>query len=111
MVKVYKTLKYNLGYFQENIGEGPDMVMRRFKVAGQREAALLYLDNMVNQQLVSQFLIMPLQKLKTMPDTVEELVQNAIAIGKAKFEDDLNILIEAILNGGGVFLLDGEARG
>ena len=111
MVKVYKTLKYNLGYFQENIGQGPDVVMRRFKVAGQREAALLYLDNMVNQQLVSQFLIMPLQRLKTIPDNVEELVQNAIAIGKAKFEDDLNVLIDAILNGGGVFLLDGEARG
>lgn len=111
MTGLSRDFSQNFHRFQERLGQGSDLVFRRFLVA-EKEAAIIFIDGMVDTQALSQFIILPLLEAeKEQAETLASLGEMVIGAGSFKLNGDFEALINAVLSGMAVLLLEGEEQG
>ena len=109
--KVSPRLQENLDYLQEKLGIGINIdILRKDLNLGGKAAAMLYVDGLTNGEVV----VLLLQKLSTLtyaelcPDPWQKLMTQRIPHMEMESSDSLPQLIDEMLAGQLLLLLDGE---
>ncbi|WP_084134658.1 spore germination protein [Paenibacillus harenae] len=114
-VKINGSLEQSINFVQDLLGTNVDMVIRRFQVFGKFPAAMLYFCNMVNQTSIHSDLLKPL--MYTPPqidrDSIELdqlkniIINDALYYTGSMLESNLTALVESILRGCTVVVVEG----
>ncbi|MGD8401506.1 MAG: spore germination protein, partial [Bacillota bacterium] len=110
---VHKSIETNLLQLKEIMGNCPDILIRRYK-AGANEAvncAVILLDGMTNQLLVTEGIFKPLHnEAKLTPDNAFPKIKDAaMTIAEVKETQDFSNLVDSLLSGDAILLIDGNA--
>lgn len=114
-----KNLEENIALFRAELGESPDIIIRRFTLNLKNgiKAALLFVDGLMDKQVVYECILQPLMleaKKETggirgdLPGFIQENIITATSLEK---NDRLTTLVAAVLTGDSVLLLDGYPVG
>lgn len=105
------SLDENLAYVKKTLGNGGDLIVRDFCYAeGTHRAALIYLDGMVNSDLITQSILQPI--LCTHADVEAAALKNLVLCGGDVTESlDMATLLDKCLYGDTVLLADGYTKG
>ncbi|BAS26654.1 spore germination protein [Limnochorda pilosa] len=110
------SLDENLGGLRALFRRASDWVLRRFRLAGGREAAVVYIDGMVEMAWIDDHLVKPLMydafPMRTggVTESVQALVNHhALAVSQVKEARTLGEVANAVLDGDTALLVDGEA--
>ncbi len=76
-----------------------DLVNREIMTSGNQKVLVMWIENVVDQVLLAQNVIAPIQKLKKTDDLFNKIQTNAISFGKITVINDINKLKENLLNG------------
>ncbi|GAB6099677.1 spore germination protein [Halanaerocella petrolearia] len=114
-------LKENKEILKKLIGESNDVVFREFNLAGKEEfpALLIYIDGLVNNDLLNLNLISPLlndleeeELINNSPEERINLIQDSvITISGVNQHKKLSKMLKLILSGDSLLLIDGLAKG
>jgi spore germination protein KA len=99
-VQLSCSLKENLSLIEHQLGNCDDLVVRRFRVKNGADAAILFIDGMVDRNIISDFII---RYMTTTGVTYDEPAANEL-----DSTDRLRQVIRNILSGCAVLLLDGQ---
>lgn len=111
-------LKTNLVTVRESLGESFDLTIREFKL-GQTQAAVLSLAGLVDKNLVNSHILEPLMVYARMAEpnpvhgagAVWEFVKNnTLSVHKCQEAGSLDQVLDGILSGFTVLLIDGVSR-
>lgn len=104
-----KDLSQNVEMFQSIYNHCSDVVFREYLLFGKAKAMIIYIDGLVDVELLDGEILNPLIKEKAI-ETVPliSLVENTITVTKIEREHDLAGCIEAISTGKALLLLEGE---
>ncbi|WP_237389782.1 spore germination protein [Bacillus sp. USDA818B3_A] len=113
--KISASLKETESLITKVLGENDDFHVKHFKIFGQNNATILYFSNLVNQDHVNKDILRPLMYVPEHLLTREKPINKLIDIimtetlyhGQAKVTDSLDKLIEVLLRGETVILVDG----
>ncbi|WP_171650286.1 spore germination protein [Paenibacillus foliorum] len=97
------------------LGENDDFMLRRFHIFGQFEAAMIYFSNMTDTAVANQDVLKPLMyKPEQLAGTVipqqqliNVLLKDALYHSKGSSECRLSMIMESLLRGGTIILIDG----
>ncbi|MDR6227339.1 spore germination protein [Desmospora profundinema] len=103
-IPIYKNLEKNLVELQRRFPHAPDLVVRRFRTKTGVEAALVYLENMVDKNSVNDQLLEPLMYELS---SIEELDRLDIPVGNMETTSRWAKAESAIFDGVSVVLLEG----
>jgi len=117
-ITLYKELDKNITNLKNMLDEPSDLVVRQFNVRGtNHKCAVVYIDGLVNQDLVHSNIIKNVQLLterKQLPNETAKLLEvlyneiiSAADVEKGNTLDDLSL---ALLSGDTIFYLDGIAQ-
>jgi spore germination protein KA len=111
-------LEVNLTAIRRELGASPDLIIRRITVgsAPATTGALLYIDGLIDQQIVHRDIISPLlngekgRKGQDSKGLLEYLVRQVLSVGAVKKEPKFEPVVQALLEGKTVLFLDGQAE-
>ncbi|NLW55129.1 MAG: spore germination protein [Firmicutes bacterium] len=112
-----KNIEKNIALFRAELGESPDIVIRRFTLKLKKEikAAIIFVEGLMDQQVVYDCILRPLMleaKKETRPvgpDLLGFIQENLIPAAGLEQENRLSPLVAALLGGDTVLLLEGQA--
>lgn len=115
---LYCDLKTNLNNIKKDLGNSPDIVIREFELGGNPKirVAAIYMDGLADKKMVSDFILHSLmvdsageslEKLATDKNVFQFIKHNALTIGEIKILQDWKQLMESVLSGDTVILIDG----
>ncbi|SFQ13813.1 spore germination protein [Salibacterium halotolerans] len=111
------SLKENLKEFKKRTGNSSDVVIRTLTTGGmQWEAAVVYIDGIVDNLSIDEFLLEPLLQLQVpaspvqQQDVPEFIAEQVIALGGIDPVSDWETLFEAVTIGRAVLFIDGAAK-
>ncbi|MGF6947654.1 spore germination protein KA [Neobacillus sp. B4I6] len=115
---LHRNLKDNLQHIRTEVGNSPDVVIREFEIGGlQLQAAAVFIDNLVDQKLVDDFVMRSLMvdisqgTSKVSDKNVFDVIKDkALTIGTVKVIKDWNGLMLSILSGDTIILIEGWAE-
>jgi spore germination protein KA len=112
-LQVHKSIETNLLQLKEIMGNCPDILIRRYK-AGANEAvncAVILLDGMTNQLLVTEGIFKPLhnEAKLTSDNAFPKIKDAAMTIAEVKETQDFSNLVDSLLSGDAILLIDGNA--
>jgi len=114
-IKLRKSLDENIKIFRKILGESSDVIIRRFKVGGIR-AAVLYLEGMVDGNVINDFILKPLllevhqakpNKRLAPKELFLKIEENSVPIGEISEAEDFDKLVSLFLTGVSAVLVDG----
>jgi spore germination protein KA len=113
--KITSDLEETIHFVKTLLGENEDFVVRRFHVFGKYPAALMYFSNFVDQTIINSDILKPvmylpdyLQGKKIDPFQLEEVIlKEALYHSESEMESRLVKLVEAILSGETVVVVQG----
>lgn len=111
-IKLTKDLEKNKEEIASILGKSDDIVIRSLEVS-KYKFALCYVNGMVNGELINQDIIRPIMvdlgsRKKTSPqNTFEDLKENILCVADIKEKTEIKDLLDAILCGEAVLLVDG----
>ncbi len=101
-------LEKNISAIQEKLGGSPDIILRRFTVAGRLKAAIFFVEGMVDKQIMAENVLEPLMNLSPKARMDIDSLENAvITTGNAKREADITTITTAMLSGLLIIFIDG----
>lgn len=110
MEKLHKKFQENLDYLAEKMGVGEsfDVIVREIEIGG-KEAALLYIDGFVKDQVmfILEFLFY-LDREDIVPEPVDKLYKRCIIHFEVERVDTLDEVVKNVLSGPIALLVDGE---
>lgn len=115
--KLSTNLNRNLNRICHKLGDSPDIVKRPFMIGRSepQKAVIVFIDGLVDQKTINENILRPLLNLDEnlfkpviRPETIEEYLLTA---GEVHSVYDLPGLIEGILTGNTLLLLDGSSTG
>ncbi|SMP10243.1 spore germination protein [Laceyella tengchongensis] len=105
------TAKENADFINKVLGDCSDLVTRSFTMEGEVGCAVLFIDELVNKEVVHNFLLRPLINSEKARQSADELwtmiTQNIVEVGETKEADDLKTAVDAILSADTVLFIDG----
>lgn len=105
-------LKKNEAALREAFADCEDVVFRKFTIGeGQRTILMIYIDNMVLGDVIYAAVMTNIMQRANKDCTLQELVEEAVAVGEVKQVEDLQIAKDAILVGDTLLLMDGSSYG
>ncbi|MEW9669344.1 spore germination protein [Ammoniphilus sp. 3BR4] len=118
---LYHDLKTNLHNIKKDLGNSPDIVAREFEAGGNPKirVAAIYMDGLADKKMVSDFILHSLmvdsvgesfEKMATDKNVFHFIKHNALTIGEVKVIQDWNQLMQSVLSGDTVILIDGWAK-
>ncbi len=108
-------LEANLQKIRAIIVESNDLVVRSFVIAKKLNAAIIYIDGMVDKALVNETLLKPLMyhsEMDVPPETVDSkyVESQLLFVGSIDSKQKVNEAVDKILSGDTVLLMDGTAK-
>ncbi len=111
--KLTKKLEHNINVFKDIFNHDETLVTRQFE--NQKDNAvrccIVFIDGMINNEIVNENIIEPIVKnqlLKYEDNTIDKLRFQVIVSNKIEKVSDIEKLVEAIINGDTVLLLEGS---
>ncbi|MFC7442384.1 spore germination protein [Laceyella putida] len=105
------TAKENADFIKNVLGDCADLVTRSFTIGEEIGCAVLFIDELVNKEIVHNFLLRPMINSQEKQIGAEELwtivTQSMVEVGETKEADDLKTAVEAILSADTVLFIDG----
>ncbi|MBA4494767.1 spore germination protein [Paenactinomyces guangxiensis] len=111
--KVYNNLEQNLEFIKNVFGDTVDLVQRKFVIpyTPEREAVVLYLDELVNKNLINEFILSPLMTqadhIDVKADLWKDVEEHLVQVGETEKTDEMKKVVDAILNGDSVLIING----
>ncbi|NLD46365.1 MAG: spore germination protein [Clostridiaceae bacterium] len=109
-----KELIDNINLFRSIFSQDDTLVIRSFqnKYLNEAKCCVIYFDGMVNKETLNEDVILPvlgnnLSEKISKHNLLEELQNKVITSNKVNLETDLSVIIEEVICGNTVFLLDG----
>lgn len=97
---IYPSLTKVEKYLRQEFGNTSDLIIRRFVIAGQVPALLVYLDNMVDLKIVNEHIMEPLMEKQHYPvEDIEELVRTVVTVGQVQIFHTMDKVLEDVLYG------------
>ena len=105
-------IKSKLEHFKKVFNNTSDLATREFKTKDGTEVAIVWIENVIDQLVLSQNVIGPLQKFAKIDerDIVTQAKEEFIAFSKVSEPEDEETLIENILNGFCAVLFNGTDK-
>lgn len=113
-------LEENLSQIEARLGNSPDLIIRTYELIGRTvKAAAVYMTGITDREMVDHYIshVMSFESLSddmflaaTAPEVYSYIKDNALSIGKEKLVKDINGLLEALLSGDTVILVNGLAE-
>lgn len=114
-------LEENINQIQSRLGNSPDLVIRTYELIHRTgRVAAVYMSGITDKDMVENFIshMMSFQArqdgellAKTPQEVYSYIKENALSIGKEKLVTDINGLLEALLSGDTIMLVDGLEEG
>lgn len=105
------TAKENTESIKNILGDAADMVTRSFTIGTKIGCAVLFIDELVNKEIVYNFLLRPLinsERKEISPDDLWTMItQSMVEVGETKEATDLKTVVDAILSADTVLFIDG----
>lgn len=98
--RLSSSLQHNLTLFDHQLGQNDDFVVRQFRVKNGRDAAILFIDGMVDRNIISDFIIRY--------TTDVDIADGEPAVNELESTDQLRQAIRNILSGNSVLIIDGQ---
>ncbi len=109
-----KSLEYNIQLFKDIFNSDETLVTRKFKgpTEQQSECGIIFIEGMIDVDVVNKNIIQPVlrKKILTREVSLETLQEHVIAAHKIEKTADIEKLIQGILIGNTVFLLEGASE-
>lgn len=114
--RLHKSLEENIALFRAELGESPDVAIRRFTLNLKKgiKAAIIFVEGLMDQQVVYDCILHPLMiEAKKETWTVDSdllgfIQENLITASGLAQEDRFPPLVDAVLGGDTVLLIDGQ---
>jgi len=103
MEKFTQKIEENISSVKEALPQG-DVLVFSFK-AGQRKSAVIYIDGIVNKELIGEQVVRPLSILSSAPSV--DFIRRALNVPELKEAEDFNDCINKLLEGDVLLLVDG----
>jgi spore germination protein KA len=107
-------LEINLEYIKQrfNLPANQDVIIREFDIGGDTSAFLLFLEGMVDNNIVNQFIIPQINckdnfEILKRDNFSEQSIKNVISINKIIKSVDLDVITKHVLNGMTALFIDG----
>ncbi|HHW11959.1 MAG TPA: spore germination protein [Firmicutes bacterium] len=112
------SLEANLTAFFQELGKSPDLIVRRLTLGPRpgRTGALLFIDGLVDPQVVNRDVLLPLlndgnwEKGPGEIDLLAYLAENLLAVGEIQRETNFRQTVQALLTGNTILLVDGRGE-
>lgn len=101
-----KELQKNLEELKKDFGESDEVIIKEMTI-GNTKCAIIYLLGITDTVALSEFVIEPIQKHDKDITDIENFCNNTITLSEIQLETDKKKIIDAILKGKGVLLVDG----
>ncbi|MCM3718574.1 spore germination protein [Fictibacillus phosphorivorans] len=115
------SLEFNVSRINKLLGNPTDLIIREFEFELEQKvtATLMYLEEMNDTQLLSEFILEPLMNLSSEKQSspvpvghaLHYIKQNALALGKVQDVETEEELLEALLAGLSILLIEGNKKG
>ncbi|MFB5678013.1 spore germination protein [Paenibacillus terreus] len=113
-----ESLEQNILGIRGSMGCSPDLVIRHLVLAEHTGAALLYVDGMVDMQVLHQSVLGALVgkapaevfKAQSPDEQLDYLMKHVLAAADVNIASDSGSLLKNLLSGSAVFLLEGSAK-
>ncbi|SDY57574.1 spore germination protein [Thermoactinomyces sp. DSM 45892] len=107
-------LDENLDFLKNVFGNSTDIITRTFamKTPDHLKGAVIYIDEMVNKDITHNYILRPLmqEEIKDQTDIWKNVVQKLIEAGEVKEITKMKDVINGVLSGDTIFLLEGTTR-
>lgn len=111
---IFKSLRENLDFLKNVFGDSTDVVTRMFKMKTPEHStgAVIYIDELVNKDINHHFILRPLmtEEIYDQTDIWKHVVHKMVEAGEVKEVTGMKEVINGVLAGDTVFLLDGTTR-
>ena len=113
-----ESLEQNILGIRDSMGCSPDLVIRHFELAEHTGAALLYVDGLVDMQVLHQAVLGALVgkvqaealEAQSPDEQLDYLLKHVLAAADVNIASDPGTLLTSLLSGSAIFLLEGSAR-
>ena len=113
--KLGRNLEENLELFKKELGDSPDIIIRRFNlnIKNRIKAAIIFIDGLMDNKVVYDSILYPLMiESRKRNDVVEGSIldfieENLLTVGSVEKDNDFTGLVESVLEGDTILLLDG----
>ncbi|MFD9627282.1 spore germination protein [Peribacillus muralis] len=101
----------NVSMLKQKLGNSSDLIVRTLKI-GAREGGIVYIDGISDTQMISQFIITPLQSFSIAEqddlhmNIVLDSLQKHIAVSNIKVDTDWKTVTQEVLSGNTVIFLE-----
>lgn len=115
-------LEDTMALIKQQFGPSPDLIYREFEIEGaavRQQAAIIYIDNLADKQLVDDYIMRPLigknpevtyQPADAEVDKLNQIMKRILPLGEPRIIDDWNQVLSSIISGDTAILLDGCAK-
>lgn len=116
------SLASNLAAIKGRLGQSPDIIIRELVIDsfGQINGAIIYIDGLVDKHQIDRDILAPLlmnskaedpmSNMTGIEDTIIALQMKLVAIGDIKIKNSINDLVDAVLSGDTVLIVDNCAK-
>jgi spore germination protein KA len=115
--KLQSHIKENIDTIKTRTGSSDDLVIRTFRIGQSApiEVALLFIDGLTDDKSIQQFIIEPLMSYENAAKDdhllLNRLKDSVLTVGKIQETDSLEVLVNSLMNGDVIVLLEGYALG
>lgn len=103
-------LNYNLFHMKDTFADCSDIVFHSFRIGGQTEAVLIYIDGLTDTELLDQQVLTPLKESSVCDQDMEDILRH-IAVSSKKSVQSLTDAAEEITAGNSVLIIDQLTNG
>lgn len=114
---IHPNLAENIAYCKNMMGNSNDLMIRPLQSLHKWPSMLLYIDGLVDTQVINQAVLQPLMQERNLPDFSADdehlsyLQNDVLTASEVMFIDDMDDVLKAMLAGEAILLLDGSTRG
>lgn len=102
-------LQINERRLQSLCADSSDVVFRSFRIAGQKQALLVYIEGLSNIEMIDRQVLSPLMRSSALDwDTIAEEVLSVSQLKRIRHVADC---VDCMLSGSAILLMDGESEG
>ncbi len=106
----------NIQYIKKLLGNSSDIIIREFVLGSSTQAAVLYIEELTNQESVNEFILNSLMskadkeifdRFSLSQEKFEFLYEHSVTIGEVEVLKDKNSVILSLLSGESLLIIDG----
>ena len=108
MEKISKNIDKNVEYIKLSCGQNKDLVSREI-FCGKKKVVVLFLNEQSSSTKIEKYILQPMLDCKNLPKNINDIQNNIISISETKIEKRIDLVIDELLKGNTIVLLQNEA--